>query len=266
MAEAKDANPNLKHFAFTGEEVIQLIALREHFRQQTDRAQRLGKGEKNVPAIKVKGIRKGDMLSLDPGTVVNQWDKAVKDYVAALSFLKQRCGVIGAALLPSEAMLIPLADALSVPGPREDFENQLVKWFWCSTFAQTYAQGANTQAVKDARELRAWREAAASIPTTIRTYQKESVSELLLESRKRNEMALRGLIALLALRDARDWITGELIRDCDSARIDIHHVFPDNYLKKRGVSIADKLVNFTPLLRESNIKLRDLPPEVDPVF
>lgn len=163
--------------------------------------------------------------------------------------------------MPSDSMVVAMAYALALPITRTGFDKDLERWFWCATFGQVYAQGANTQVIRDAKELHAWSASDQALPTAVRDRPTAAaIRQLLQESRKRNEMALRGTMALLILRDARDWCSGELLRDTQIGEIEFHHIFPDNYLKKRSVAIPDKIVNFAPICGTTNASLRDVPP------
>ena len=124
-----------------GMEVLKLVALREHLRQR-----RAGR------RLTVRGVRESDVLDLDPAVVKREWARAVRDYVAALVFVRDRCGAVRPGVLPSRTMLLPIANALS-SGRRSGWREDLERFFWVSCFEQTYGQGANTQAVADAGRL-----------------------------------------------------------------------------------------------------------------
>src|SRR5262249_10246847 len=152
-------------------EILKLIALREHMRQR----------ESGVK-ITIKGIRESDVLALTPETVIASWETAVQAYGAALEVMKERCGVVRAQPGPSSTMLQPLADLLAPDRPqRGDLKDDLERWFWATAFAQTYSQGANTQAVADARALRAWQADATAKPDIVARFRLDT--ELLTDGR-----------------------------------------------------------------------------------
>lgn len=226
-----------------GLEALQVIALREYLA-----------GVKSV-----RGIRQSDILGLDPGAVERDWDRAVAALGRAVRFVKT-CGAIRWNLIPAHTMLIPIADALwdgEVAGEKADL---LQRWFWASTVRQTYAQGANTQAVTDANELRAWFMSRNAPPESVRLGIPDSLDESLSDTRRRNQMLTRGVLSLLISRDARDWIKNTRLLDAgDNERIDIHHVFPATYLKDRNID-GNVVANVTPLFGSTNKSLRSDPP------
>ena len=249
--EAKlEASPSFDEM--DGLEVLQVIALREH----------LALREHPAGVKRVRGIRQSDVLGLDPGAVERDWDRAVAALERAVEFMKKYCGAIRWSFIPAHTMLIPLADALWEGEVVGEKAAQLRRWFWASTVHQTYAQGANTQAVTDAGELRAWFMSDDALPECIRRGLPDSLGESLADTRRRNQMLTRGVLCLLISRDARDWIrnTERLLDARDTAeRIDIHHVFPVAYLKDRGFD-GKVVANVTPLLGSTNKSLRSDPP------
>jgi hypothetical protein len=231
-----------------GIEVLKLIALREHIRQRDS-------GLK----VTVKGIRESDVLLLTPELVIASWDTAVKAYIAAMEFVKSRCGVIRPQLMPSRTMLQPLADILAPDRPqRGDLKDDLERWFWRTAFAQTYSQGANTQAVADARTLRAWQADANAVPDVVEKFRFDG--ELLREGRRRNEMLVRGLLCWSVTQNARDWVEDVRFQD-SGAKLEIHHVFPDEYLVKHYTGEKDPVANFVLLTESTNKKLRNTLPK-----
>jgi hypothetical protein len=84
--------------------------------------------------------------------------------------------------------------------------------------------------------------------------------------RSRQSAAYKGLHALMMRRGCLDFITG---RPADlmtffNDRIDIHHVFPQDWCKKQGIEPGrlNCIVNKTPLSRASNIAIGGDAPSV----
>ena len=224
-----------------GLEALQVIALRERL----------------AGVQRVKGIRQSDVLEIDPGAVERDWDRAIAALERAVRFLAEHCGAIRWNLIPAHTMLIPLADALWDGEVEGEKAAQLRQWFWASTVHQTYAQGANTQAVTDAGELRAWFMSRNAPPECIRRGLPDSLGESLADTRRRNQMLTRGVLSLLISRDARDWIMNTRLLDAgDTERIDIHHVFPATYLKDRGIDANGSRTSHRCSVRRTNRSAR----------
>jgi hypothetical protein len=240
----------LVDFEVDGIEILKTIALIEHLRQ-------VGSGAH----VSVKGVRQSDVLELKPATVKAEWGSAVEAYTGALKFLRTTCGVINPQLLPSKAMVLPLACALRRDGSqRAAYEKDVERWFWTASFQQTYAQGANTQAVTDAKALRAWEQDLKAVPHDVATFTFDS--EVLRDQRRRNEMFVRGLGCLLIKRGARDWLQHDVMLKDAKEALDLHHVFPKKHLESHGIQDADGVANFTPMLATTNKALRNESPTV----
>lgn len=233
-----------------GVEALKVIALHEHMRQRAA----------NIK-LTVKGVRESDVLNLTPQTVKDQWASAIQALANAIDFVKAHCGVIRQGLMPSSTMLLPLAHLLSPEAPhRAKLDDHLRQWFWATSFAQSYAQGANTQAVADARSLSAWQQDERAVPDVVRLFRFDA--EQLLDGRRRNEMLVRGILCRLVANNARDWIVDRRFQDLD-AKLEIHHVMPDEFLEKHWSGDKDPVVNFALLTESTNKTLRNsLPKDV----
>jgi len=231
-----------------GVEILKVIALREHMRQR----------DANIK-LTVKGVRESDVLALAPQTVIDHWADAVQALANAIDFVGRECGAIRKGLVPSSAMLLPLAHMLA-PGKaqRARLKGDLVRWFWATSFAQTYAQGANTQAVADTRVLSAWQSDPAAEPDVIRLFRFDS--ELLRDGRRRNEMLVRGILCRSVTNNARDWIENQRFQDLDD-KLEVHHIVPDEFLEKHWDGEKDPVVNFALLTESTNKKLRNTQPK-----
>jgi hypothetical protein len=249
--KARDDFTIFPYFEFDeddGIEVLKVIALREHLRQK-----------KAGGKVAVKGVREGDVLELPRDLVIQEWPLAVRALVSALEWTRDTCGTIRRGLLPPPAMVLVLADVLHPESARRpEMEDDLQRWYWATMFRQDYAQGANTQAVADARELRAWQENPAQQPERLKTFRVDG--EELLDGRRRNEQLLRGLMGLSVTRDARDWIQDKRFRDL-SEPLEVHHVFPNDLLKDHYTGEKDPVANFTLLTKSTNAALRDKQPK-----
>jgi hypothetical protein len=230
--EALEREPLFDAYEIDGMDILRLIALSEFLQGDNPR---------------VKGIRQGDVLQLPAEAVKSRWDWAVDAYSTALAFVQERCGSVSTELLPSTTMLLPIAIALRVesdsiaPTISNDERASLAeRFFWSAGLAQTYAQGANTQAVRDARELL---EAIAGGPDPEVTQRVEVDIGALSDDRRRNESMLRTAMSLLVKDGARDWLTGEDLTEIgDNARL--VRIFPQTWMRARGLS-PDGLLNWT---------------------
>jgi len=242
--EAKNKYPRLEAFRAEGIDVLRLIALREHLAGSTP---------------KVKGVRQSDVLYLPAHVVTSNWEAAVEAFHRAIEFIETNIGAKYEGLVPSWTMALPLADAMWDPGAnRAGWKEDLKRWAWITALGNFYAQGANTQAVADAKRLRAWYHDPAKQPESIESFRFDPAT--LIDVRRRNESVLRGLLCMLVSLDARDWLQADhRIRD-EVAPLEIHHIFPEKYLESQKIEDTEALVNFCVILKTTNTSLRNDPP------
>jgi hypothetical protein len=251
-------------YRIDGMEILRLLALKEHLKQSAA-AER-----KKAAKVTVEGVREDDVLDVNVDTIARGWKTAVDELAAAIEFVGTQCGVGRRQLLPSATMLLPLALGLSLAkkrSTRPGFKDDLTTWFWCSSFRQTYAAGANTQAVADAKALDQWSRAASARPEAVDHFRNsnnvKALKNVLVDRRNRNNQVLRALMSLFVLRGARDWLEKEgkapvALRDHERA-YQFHHIFPENWLEKRGMP-TDPIVNFALVTHTTNASLgKDAP-------
>jgi hypothetical protein len=238
--QAQESHSELELFEVEGMELLRLIALLELLREI-----RTG----NEPR-RVKGIRQGDVLALDAVVVKREWAAAVDAYVAALGLVRGRCGAISKELLPSPTMLLPIASTLAYDANKGS--DIAEGFFWAAGLTQTYSQGANTRAVKDARELESYL-STGDAPEILERADVDQ--ETLLDSRRRNEVLLRTLSCMLVRDGGRDWLTGLELSKINEPLVE-HPVFPEHWLRQRGI-VSDALLNWTLQSESTHVKLGD---------
>jgi hypothetical protein len=224
---AQATHPILRRFKIAPIEILRLIALREHLKQKAT-----GQSPQTV-----KGVRQSDVLEVKPSVVKKEWASAAKAYARALTLAESHWGVSTPRIMPAEAQLLPLADALYGGNVRNGSARykKLTRWFWGAIFTRQYARAANTRAVSDAEALRQWLAGGAE-PTYIKNFTITADDFGLVEDG--NELLVRGLCCLLNTTGARNWAkvkSGELpplVTDLD-AEMAIHHVFPKKFMERK---------------------------------
>jgi hypothetical protein len=231
---ARAKHPILADYSVPGVEVLKVIALREHLLQH-DRLE-----AKKIDRMKVRGVRQDDVLALEPKVAIAEWKKAAAAYAAALELLRDECGVIRRGIVPQPTMILPLADALfDRAQPTAARRKKMTRWFWMAVFTRLYARGANTRVVTDTRLLRAWFARGGIEPEELAEFSigPEAFSEV----DEGNDIIVRGSVCLLNTLGAEDWAresgrdnqARRLTTITSSTALEIHHVFPLEFLKSR---------------------------------
>jgi hypothetical protein len=208
---------------------------------------------------KTPSCKRSDVLNLAAADIEMWWQPVVTGLAAGLGILRDDCKVMLPKWLPYQTMLAPMAAVLATSGTPKTAEagahrEKLKRWFWCAVFGQAYESSPNSQSARDVSDLVAWL-AGASEPESVKALRFDPKSLRGVTPRQRS--IYRGTICLILGTGARDFhtqsiITGKLM---NAEGIDDHHVFPDDYLEKKGVKLArsrDCVLNRTLIDRTTN--------------
>ncbi len=239
--EAVSEHPVIEGFEIDPYYILQVIAL-----MRTDSA----------PSCKRK-----DVLELQASYVAHTWSRAVEGLAEALTILRDDCGVLVPKWLPYNTIVIPFGVLVATHRSKGlkagEIRQKLIRWFWCSVFGQTYENAPNSQSARDVAEVGAWLEGKTA-PGHIESFSFEPAA--LHEVTPKQRALYRGVISLILSRSPLDFhevkrLSRSLI---DENNVDDHHIFPDAYLKDRGVKESkrrDCVLNRTLIDRATNQSL-----------
>lgn len=123
-----------------------------------------------------------------------------------------------------------LGEAADYDGVR----TKLAQWYWCGVLGELYGGAIETRFAKDLPEVLTWL-AGGVEPDTMRDATFSPMRLLTLQTR--NSAAYKGISALLLREGGQDFRTGNEIAEYMyfDERIDIHHIFPQDWCKKQGI-------------------------------
>jgi hypothetical protein len=215
-----------------------------------------GLPESDLPPPPISCKRK-DVLNVRLAEYRSWADVALEGYDKAAKLLFSQ-KIFSAQDLPYRTQLVPLAAILGVLGREADSDGvrqKLLRWYWCGVFGELYGGALESRFARDLPEVLAWVRGGPE-PTTVVD---ASFNPVRLRSmRSRLSAAYRGLHALLLRDGALDFKTGQPIDVAAyfAERIDIHHIFPQDWCKKHPTDIGDFdfncIVNKTPLSDTTN--------------
>ena len=211
---------------------------------------------------KTPSCKRGDVLNLTAGTVIQWWQPVIEALALSLTILHDDCWVLEARWLPFNTMLSPMAAALAVAGASKGVavgaqREQIKRWFWCSAFSQAYEKSPNTQSGRDVTELIPWlSDSAAPAPENVRSFHFNP--ELLRDVTPRQRSLYRATICLILASGNRplDFHSRAVLNEklLASSGIDDHHIFPAHHLDLQGVEARkrDCVLNRCLIDRETN--------------
>ncbi len=214
---------------------------------------RSGVDEERAPAV---GCKRANMLNLSLADYLRWAGPLMDGFERAARFLHSQ-HLYDARFLPYGSQIIPLAAALTVldrDWEPHEVREKIARWYWCGVFGELYGGATETRFARDLPEILQWVRDGGPEPGTV--YDAQFAEERLITLRTRNSAAYKGIYALLLREGARDWMTGEesSIQTYFDERIDIHHVFPQQWCREHGIEPArcDSIVNKTPLTASTN--------------
>ena len=239
-----------------GDQFLQVVSLLTT-QERRRRAIVEGRPQSRLPAINCK---KNDILGLDVSDYREWADRVTVGFESAAKFLRsqfiftQQDVPYTTQLVPLAALYVELGEQLEPANARDKLE----RWFWSGIFSESYGGAVESQYAQDLAQVAAWiRE--RSEPTLVS--EANFIPERLLSLRTRNSAAYKGLYALQMKSGTADWRTAHPLSFAvwDDSHIDIHHIFPVAWCRKKNPPVPDHLcnsiINKTPIDAKTNRKI-----------
>lgn len=218
---------------------------------------------KEVPQVSCK---REALLGLPLTAYQKYADSIEAGFIEAAAFLNE-LKIMWHKDVPYPPVIVGLASVFAIAGQDAQTvkaKQQLSQWFWSVTLGELYGSTTETRLANDVPELVEWLRASGSKPRSLddALFQRDRLRTL----RTRLSAAYKGMHALVMNQGCRDFITGrgaELMTFFND-KIDIHHIFPQDWCKKKGISasVFNSIVNKTPLSKKSNLAIGANAPSV----
>ena len=204
---------------------------------------------------KTLSCKRKDVLSLRLADYKAYADELVEGYIKAARFLVQQ-SILTTRDLPYTTQLVPLSVLMTILGNKSEdgtIKAKLTSWYWCGVFGEMYGSANETRYANDVSGVLAWIEGGSEPDTVTRAFFHPI---RLLSLQTRNGAAYKGVMALILLSGARDFISGSKMDFTNfiDGQVDIHHVFPQKHCEIMGYDKRkwNSIVNKTPLTARTN--------------
>ena len=196
-------------------------------------------------------------LVKDGATFKSLWEDAVLNIEEAIGLLRQvqSYGVTASRFLPYASMLPAFSSIRALiktlpPQRRLSAERKLRKWYWASVFTSRYSGSVESTSTRDFLDLRAWFDDDDATPGAVLEFERRFKEIDFSSEVKSGSSIYNGIFNLLAIKGARDWISGEVP---PAERLDDHHIIPASWGKKYlGGNRINTILNRAPLISETN--------------
>ncbi len=206
------------------------------------------------------------LLSLPLAGYQKHADAVEAGFIEAAGFLSE-LKIILSKDVPYPPQITALATTLSVLGNdalSATARDKLAQWFWSVSLGEQYGSSTESKLSRDVPELVAWITQDGPKPRSVEEaiFQQDRLYSL----RSRLSAAYKAVHALLMRSGCQDFISGKgfELMTFYNAKVDVHHIFPQAWCKKAGMSdkVYDSIVNKTPLSKLSNILISGDAPSV----
>ncbi|OEZ31891.1 DUF262 domain-containing protein [Variovorax boronicumulans] len=246
---------------------IQSITLLETRTKRHERLAELTKANAGVVPDEDKqqlppvSAKRKTMLALSR-TAYESWaGKVEQGYLQVPSFLRKQ-SILRLRELPYQTQLVPLAAILAELDNKDWLTpvmfNKLSLWYWCGVLGELYGGAVETRIAKDVEEVLDWVTNNGPVPATVSdaSFDAQRLDRLY----TRNSAAYKGVNVLVLRQGAQDWYfksTVDKLDNDDMLSLDIHHIFPEDWCKKRGIkpAVFNSIVNKTPISYKANRKI-----------
>jgi hypothetical protein len=169
--------------------------------------------------------------------------------------------------IPYPTLIVGLASVFAILGHEAQTtaaKQKLSQWLWSVTLGELYGSTTESRLARDVPDVVDWISNQGGKPRSVdeALFQRDRLKSL----QSRLSAAYKGIHALLMDRGCKDFITG---RGADlmtffNDQIDIHHVFPQAWCKKKKIEpgVFNSIINKTPLSKRSNIVIGGDAPSV----
>jgi len=220
-----------------------------------------------VAAINFKTLNRKSILQLDKETFENTWDKVLESIRKAIDFLKATFKLSDAKIIPYNAIIIPLSYYFYFCIKGEDgkaAKEQLSKWFWRVSFSTRYD---STLEAKVAEDIRVVDRIIKGKKAEFR-YEMPSITIEKLIGQKLNlgSAFCKSILCLYNNAEAREFIDNSQVNLTSFSKFnsaELHHVFPQKYLKEHQADrydMKDSIVNIALVSSKLNKQYRDRAP------
>lgn len=202
---------------------------------------------KTIVLMRGKAPTRKNMLKIDPDNFEIDWRKACESLELAYRRLRTKYGVLDfVKWVPYETMIIPLATMINyLKENRLDNEKNYLKldaWYWSSVFGNRYEHSTDSTSKQDYDKMIKWFNNDAEIPDFIAEFNPENVDY---DIYTQQSAIFRGVISLIVLKGARDFVTGQP-PEYEIEKVQIDHIFPKSkFSDKYNKEYIDSVLNRT---------------------
>ena len=203
------------------------------------------------------GVVRPEVLVADTSEFKKRWNDSVDALERAINLLRspQEFGAISSqylpyvSILPAFASLQTEADRLP-PDQRLNAQRKIRLWYWASVFTNRYSGSVESTSARDYLDIKKWFAETETEPGLIADFRRSFRELDLTRETRKGTSVYNGIFNLLVIREARDWVTGNVPQHGD---LDDHHIVPKSHSDNLALRTSiDTILNRSPLTGKTN--------------
>lgn len=222
-----------------------------------------------VSGVIQKGVQRKDILSIEKGKIEENWDDVLESIRKAVDFLRGNLRVTHAKVLPYNAILVPLTYFFHVAVGKDHTDavrSALVQWFWKVSVSNRFDSGAETKMGDDIEEM----ENLAGGKVVSFNYVAPPLSADRIAEQRLNlgSAFCKTILCVLNHRQPKEFKDSSPVLLASLSKFnaaELHHVFPQSYLKKHDkehYSDRDSMANIALARASANKEYSNKAPSV----
>jgi len=221
-----------------------------------------------ISLLRKGSCKRKELIKLSHHGLVKDWNIATESIEKALKAITNyrkstsSYGVLSPKQLPYQPMIPLLALLFHLSENKKNmplYHEKISRWYWSAIFRQAYSGSTDTQLAKDLRQIKLWFKKDTELPEVVDT--SKPIDLNLVDETRMSSAIYRGILSLIVLRGAKDFIRDE---PPEYNQLHDHHIFPQNKagkLKLKKKEHINSILNRTLISADSNLKnfMKDAP-------
>ncbi len=228
-------------------------------------------------AINKKEINRESIIE-SRSNIASNWKKTTQAIRLSLDFVRDECSVISGDFLPYEIVLAPLSYFFYKKGNRRlnaQEISKLKKYFWTSSLAERYIQGANAKVVEDIKNI----DTVLTNPSKKvfdDYYDNPATTERIINAKTSGSSFTKAILCFFAQKRPLEFSNSQLVNLMPTfANVNLkqlHHIFPVNFIEtnlsnstnyeKNIEPYINSIANIALITASGNNAIRDRAPSV----
>ena len=222
-----------------------------------------------LAAILGKSIKRRDILLLDKHRISENWDDVIESIKKVIDYLKLNFNLVNSKILPYNNLLVPLAYYFfytKEPFVSDEAKKELQLWFWKASFTSRYDSAVETKIGDDLPEIDKilkGKKPNFDYPPSLIDEERIMNQKLYLGS-----AFCKSILCLYNLMNPVEFANNTPVKLNTFSKFnsaELHHIFPQAYLKKAlpdQAGMKDSIVNIAIASATLNKKYKDKAPSI----